>query len=282
MSAVSLALLVVWAWAYGGFRFTDLFQNQSRENATRFLREIRPFPLQDQPWDWTTWFRWMSETIGPNASEALGATLALSVAAVILAAMAALVVSVFAARNLAGPEPFAPSGKPPSQIARVLHRGLVGVTRLILLFARSIPEYVWAFLFITMLGVGAWPVVLALAVHNAGILGRLFSEVIENVEPSASRTLRVSGAGRGQLFVHAILPQSLNRWLLYFFYRWETCIREATVLGLLGFISLGWYIQDARAGVRYDEMVVYVGLGAILILLADLVSAVARRYLRSG
>ena len=67
---------------------------------------------------------------------------------------------------------------------------------------------------------------------------------------------------------------------MYFFYRWETCVREATVLGLLGFVSLGWYIQQARAGVRYDEMVLFVLLGALLILVGDLVSAAARALIR--
>jgi ABC-type phosphate/phosphonate transport system permease subunit len=57
-------------------------------------------------------------------------------------------------------------------------------------------------------------------------------------------------------------------------------VREATVLGLLGFVSLGWYIQQARAGVRYDEMVLFVLLGAGIILVGDFTSAVARALVR--
>ena len=78
----------------------------------------------------------------------------------------------------------------------------------------------------------------------------------------------------------AIVPAGLPRFLLYFFYRWETCVREATVLGMLGMASLGYLILDARAGNRYDEMLFYVLLGVGLVLAGDLVSAAVRRVVR--
>ncbi len=133
---------------------------------------------------------------------------------------------------------------------------------------------------LTLLGVGAWPAVAALAIHNAGILGKLYAEVAENMEPAASRALRALGAQRSQIAWAAIFPHNLGRYLLYFFYRWETCVREATVLGLLGFVSLGWFIQQARAGVRYDEMLHFVLLGSLLILAGDLISSWARKLAR--
>ncbi|MDP6409182.1 MAG: ABC transporter permease, partial [Planctomycetota bacterium] len=67
-----------------------------------------------------------------------------------------------------------------------------------------------------------------------------------------------------------------------FFYRFETCVREATVLGMLGVVSLGFYIQEARAKLYYDEMLLLIGLGALIVLAADFLSSRARRYLRSG
>ncbi|MCA9751696.1 MAG: ABC transporter permease subunit, partial [Gemmatimonadetes bacterium] len=209
-------------------------------------------------------------------------TVALSVAAIVLAGLAASVLSLFGARNLAGPEPFAASPRPPGPIARTLHRSLVLAVRGFLILLRAIPEYVWAYLLLTLLGVGAWPAVLALALHNSGILGRLYAETIENLPGEGAATVRAIGATRAQLVPLAVLPRSLNRWLLYFFYRWETCVREATVLGLLGFVSLGWYIQDARAGARYDEMVAFVALGAVIILAGDWVSGRVRARLRTG
>jgi len=78
----------------------------------------------------------------------------------------------------------------------------------------------------------------------------------------------------------AVLPLALPRFLLYFFYRFETCVREATVLGMLGVVSLGYWIQEARARQTYDELLLFVGLGALLVLAADAVSIAARGWLR--
>ena len=149
-----------------------------------------------------------------------------------------------------------------------------------LIFLRSIPEYVWAFLLLAMLGPNAWPAVLALALHNAGILGKLGAEVVENLEPAPLAALRGLGATRSQIVLLGILPMVLPRFLLFFFYRWETCVREATVLGMLGIVSLGYWIVDARARNHYDEMVFLVLIGAGIVLVGDLVSALARELVR--
>ena len=71
-----------------------------------------------------------------------------------------------------------------------------------------------------------------------------------------------------------------SSFLLYFFYRWETCLREATVLGMLGILSLGSLIRDARAANFYDDMVLYVLFGVALVLVGDGVSAAARALVR--
>ncbi|MEO1367496.1 MAG: hypothetical protein AAFX50_10000, partial [Acidobacteriota bacterium] len=81
-------------------------------------------------------------------------------------------------------------------------------------------------------------------------------------------------------FLTAILPASVGRFLLFFFYRWETCVREATVLGMLGIASLGFWILEARARNFYDEMFFFVLLGALLVLIGDVVSALSREAVR--
>ena len=90
----------------------------------------------------------------------------------------------------------------------------------------------------------------------------------------------IDSATRAQIGAVALFPQTLNRFLLYFFYRWETCVREATILGLLGILSLGFWVTQARAATRYDEMVFYIALGAALVLAGDLISAAARAVVR--
>ncbi len=78
--------------------------------------------------------------------------------------------------------------------------------RLFMIFARAIPEYIWAFLFLAVLGPIAWPLVLALAVHNTGILGRLGAEVVENTESPPLTALRALGATRSQMVFSALFP----------------------------------------------------------------------------
>ena len=97
--------------------------------------------------------------------------------------------------------------------------------------------------------------------------------------PAAARALAAAGASRSQTAA-AVFPSLLPRLLLYFFYRWETCVREATVLGMLGVLSLGSLIRDARAGNLYDELFFYVLLGALMVLAGDLLSALARGLVR--
>ncbi|MCB9465237.1 MAG: ABC transporter permease subunit [Candidatus Eisenbacteria bacterium] len=277
-----LGALFAYAWASGAFTFVDLGTERAQRNLTRFLEEIRPYPLQGVPWDFSVYVTWFRDVILPHTGVALLATLALSVAAIFVAAFLGAALAPFAARTLATPSPYLSAGQAPRAATRLFWRGAVIVSRALFVFTRSVPEYVWAFLFLSTLGVGPWPAVLALATHNMGILGRLYAESIENSPGASSVHFRATGASRAQIYFASLLPGALGRYLLYFFYRWETCVREATVLGLLGFVSLGWFIQDARAGVRYDEMFHFILLGSVLIVFGDVVSGWVRKRIRQS
>jgi phosphonate transport system permease protein len=191
-----------------------------------------------------------------------------------------LLLTPFAARNVATSTPFEGQRTADRSIRQRLWRATCAVARGFLVFLRSIPEYVWAFLLLACLGPNAWPAVLALAIHNAGILGKLGAETVENLPPESLAAWRRMGATRRQTVVGAAFPLFFNRFLLYFFYRFETCVREATVLGMLGVVSLGYWIEDARTKQFYDEMIVFVLMGAAIVLLADLVSAASRWIIR--
>ena len=260
-SRLVVVVTIISSWSLGGFSPVESMSQRRLTNLTRFLGELRPDAVR-------------TDLLAQRGWQASKQTLALSVAAIVLAGAAGMLLSLPAARNIAAREPFS------HETSGLLWRAVVVATRLLLMFFRAIPEYVWAFLLLATLGQQAWPAVLALAIHNAGILGRLGAEVVENVEPAVPRALRDLGATRLQVALAGVVPLVLPRFLLYFFYRWETCVREATVLGLLGFTSLGYWIADARARDRYDEMLVYVLLGAALVLLGDVVSAVTRAFVR--
>jgi phosphonate transport system permease protein len=275
-----MALIVAASWLGGGLLGGDLLSARRREHVGRFLHDLRPWPVRDTAWQWREVAAWADGLWRAQGAEALLATLAVSVLAIVLAGAMAAVWAPLAARTLAAPEPFVQGGRPPRRPTRAAWAAVVGASRLVLVFLRAVPEYVWAFLLLAMYGPTPWPLVAALALHNAGILGRLGAEVVENTDRAAPGALRALGASRRQLGFVALVPLGLPRFLLYFFYRWETAVREATILGMLGLGTLGFCIVDARSRNRYDEMLFYVGLGVVLVLVGDLVSAAVRRAVR--
>ena len=269
--------LIGYAWLGGDIQVGDLFTQQRADNLRRFLREdITPYALRGTDWGLVEYVEFARGLVVDRGLSGATATLAISVFAIVLAGGTGLALAFLAARNVATPTPFADTLVP----GRRVWLGVCAVTRAVLILLRAIPEYVWAFLLLAMLGTSAWPAVLALAVHNAGILGKLGAETVENLDARPLRALRSAGGSRAQIAALAATPLAANRLLLYFFYRFETCVREATVLGMLGVVSLGYWIQDSRAKQYYDEMVVFVALGAALVLAADVASAIVRRALR--
>ncbi|MGB0143373.1 MAG: PhnE/PtxC family ABC transporter permease, partial [Akkermansiaceae bacterium] len=118
--------------------------------------------------------------------------------------------------------------------------------------------------------------------HNGGILLRLGAEVVDNLPAKSSTVILSQGGSKSSAFLVSLLPESFNRLVLFLFYRWESCIREATVLGMLGVLSLGSLISDAKSALFYDEMVLWVTLGAALVFVGDLASDLVRAKLRNA
>lgn len=278
----ALVAFALYAWFRADVFTGGLVSAQRAENLRRFVRELRPFPLQGHAFDLGVAVRWAVDLLTDRGLAAAATTLAISIVAISIAGIAGSFLALPAARTLATAEPYGPAPMPPSCLRRWSWALLATVVRAALIFLRSIPEYLWAFLLVALLGPVTWAAVLALAIHNTGILGKLDAEVLENLEPGPMRALRALGAGRSQIAALSAVPLVLPRWLLFFFYRWETCVREATVIGLLGIASLGAFIQDARARQQYDVMVLLILVGAAIVVVGDLVSGIARAVLRRG
>ena len=279
-SALLLLVVMIGSWFVGDFQVENFLSERRLQNLTRFLHELIPYPLQERDFNLGIALKWAGEILAEKGWSAMVVTLAISVAAIVLAGFGGAFFSLPAARNFTSPEPFLPSLRNPHWAWRFLWRALVWMTRLFLIFLRSIPEYMWAFLLLAVLGPTAWPAVLALALHNLGTLGKLGAEVVENTEPSPLSALRGLGASHLQIAFTGLFPLTFSRFLLFLFYRWETCVREATVLGMLWIVSLGYWIQDSRARNHYDEMFFLVLLGAALVLIGDLLSSLARETIR--
>ena len=279
ISLLVLGGLTVYAWASGDVEVAKLLQPRRLDNLVRFVTvELVPQPLRETGFQIKALCVWAGSIMAREGWTGIQATLAICILAIVLAGAGGAAFCLPAARSFMAPEPFLPAGREPGAVFGIL----VSLVRVFLLFLRSIPEYIWAYFFLVMFGPSAWPAVLALALHNTGILGKLNAEVVENLEPGTLRALRALGATRWQIAASAIFPIAMPRFMLYFFYRFETCVREATVLGMVGIISLGYYIDVARSNLYYDRMIFLVLLGAVLVLAADLVSTVARRMVRSA
>ena len=115
----------------------------------------------------------------------------------------------------------------------------LAISRLLLNALRAIPELVWAMLMVLAAGLGPNAGTLALALHTAGVLGRLFAEALENTPSSSADALRMAGASRLQAFLYGTLPNLWPQLLAYTLYRWENNIRMASVLGFVGAGGLG-------------------------------------------
>ncbi len=144
---------------------------------------------------------------------------------------------------------------------------------------RTIPEILWALIFVFMVGLGPFPGVLALAFHTGGVLGKLFGEVIEDVDPRPLEALQATGAGRLRIMLYGIFPQAAPQFVSYALYRWEVNIRAAAVLGFVGAGGLGQRIYvTINLFLEHQLLTLIIAIYA-MVTLVDALSAYLRRRL---
>ena len=117
--------------------------------------------------------------------------------------------------------------------------------------ARAINEMVFAMLFVVAVGLGPFAGVLAIFVHTTGILAKLFSEAVEAIDPRPVEGIRATGADRIHEVIFGIIPQVLPLWISYTLYRFESNVRSATVVGLVGAGGIGQVFFEAFRGFDY-------------------------------
>ena len=153
--------------------------------------------------------------------------------------------------------------------------------RFVLAFMRSIHELVWAVLFVTAFGLSSLAVVLAIAIPYAGILGRIYSELLIDVPQGPLAGLRSAGASPARVLIYGRIPMALTDMLGYSFYRFECAIRAAAIMSFVGIRGLGFEIQLSLNDLRFDEVWTLLLFLVGLVLLVDYWSARVRRSLRS-
>ncbi|MEV6104637.1 phosphonate ABC transporter, permease protein PhnE [Streptomyces sp. NPDC051940] len=151
--------------------------------------------------------------------------------------------------------------------------------RSVLSFLRSVPDVVFALVFVTAVGLGPFPGVLALVCHNVGVMGKLWAEALEDADPGPATALRSAGAGRLQIAAHAQLPVVTPQLTGLLMYRFDVNVRSSLVLGLVGAGGIGFLINQSIRLFKFDEMLTHILVVVVLIIAVDRLSAAVRARL---
>ena len=251
---LTLILFAAFAWSLSGVDWLGpMVHTGGPQSLLRFIQALFPPELSPD---------FLKLTLAASFQ-----TLAYSVAAITVAVLVAvpmgLLASGVAARS-------ARTGLP----AAVAARFLLGAIR-------SVHELVWAVLFVYALGLSSATAILALALPYAGILGRIYADLLNDVPEDPLRALRASGASPFQVFLFGRLPMAFPDMLSYSFYRFECAIRSAAILGFVGIPGLGYQIQLSLHDILFDQVWTLLVALVFLVVAVDLWSTRVRRDLVS-
>jgi phosphonate transport system permease protein len=206
-------------------------------------------------------------------------TLALSLMGTVLAVLIALPLGILSGRaTLGGVHIDADMRLAPS--ARLLRAIPYWGSTLGLNLLRSIPELFWALIFILAVGLGPFAGVLALGFHTGGVLGKLFSEVIEDVNQQPIEALQATGASTAAVLAYGIFPLALPQLISYTLYRWEVNIRAAAIIGVVGAGGIGREIYVAVSLFHYHQLLTLLLMTLIIVTLVDYLSTWVRTLQR--
>jgi phosphonate transport system permease protein len=153
------------------------------------------------------------------------------------------------------------------------HRIIYDSARLILNALRGVSELVFALIFVSAVGLGPFPGVLALALHNAGMLGKFYAEAIEAVDTGPVEAVTATGSRWSQTIVYSIIPQTIPHFITYSLYRFEVSIRAATVLGLVGAGGIGFHLISSIRLFDYQTTSMVLLAIVILVVITDYTGA---------
>jgi phosphonate transport system permease protein len=134
-----------------------------------------------------------------------------------------------------------------------------------------------ALIFVAVIGLGPYAGVLALAIHTFGILGKVFSEAIEQIEPGQVEAVTASGAGPAQIMAFSVIPQVMPLIVSYTLLRFESNVRSATILGFVGAGGIGFLMFDKINGYLYREVCTMMIMVIVSVTLIDYLCGILRR-----
>lgn len=238
---VVIALLAV-SWRGADMRPLDLVRDAS--NMAQYARGFFP------P-DFGEWKHYFSEMI---------VTLQIALWGTALAIVCSIPLSLLAASNVAPWWVYQP-------VRRVLDA------------CRSINEMVFALLFVVAVGLGPFAGVLALWIHTTGVLAKLFSEAVEAIDPQPVEGIRATGAHPLAEILFGIIPQVLPLWISYALYRFESNVRSASVVGMVGAGGIGMVLWDVIRSFQYAQTAAVLLMLIVSVSVIDVVSARLRKQL---
>jgi phosphonate transport system permease protein len=204
-------------------------------------------------------FAFMEKLIRPALE-----TVQIAIWGTIFAIILALPLCFFAARNLAR--------------SKVIFHAM----RQVLNVGRGINEIILALIFVAAVGLGPFAGVIALAIHGAGMLGKFFAESIEEIDQGPIEALRSTGAGPVQIVIYGVLPQVITAWIAVSLYRFETNLRQATVLGMVGAGGIGFELVGSMKLFQYQDTATCVLVIIVMVMTADYLSNKLRAWIQEG
>lgn len=264
-SLAAAALLLVASGVYIGPHLGEIFSADAAAMAARLAEQSVP------P---TTGGLGLAELADLSAG-----TLAMSVLAIALATAGGLVLAFPAAGSLSLPSGVL-VGEGAGRAWKAAGTAAFGLSRAVLLVLRAVPAPVWALLLLFVFFPGILPGALALGLYTMGVLGRLMSEVAENLDRRPLEALRAQGASGPEVFLYGVLPAAARKFLSYVLYRWEVSIRGTVMVGLVGAGSLGVLLTEQLSSFDYSAVLTTLGCYVLLTFAVDMISARARSDLR--
>jgi phosphonate transport system permease protein len=249
-----LAILTIflWAWFTTGLSLEKFFTGFSKSITFVVGTPERPGSGFFPP-DFSRWQRVLT--------DGLLVTLKMAFLGTTMAAVLGLVLAPLAARNTSP------------------HPVIYQLTRRVLDFMRGIDDFILALIFVAAVGLGPFPGIIALTIHTAGILAKLFSEGIELVDTGQVEAVRATGANAFQVFVTGIFPQVIPHMVSMTLYRFESNVRAATVLGLVGAGGIGFYLQESFRSFNFHAASAIIVIILMSVFLIDFASARIRARL---
>jgi phosphonate transport system permease protein len=157
------------------------------------------------------------------------------------------------------------------------HPLLYHAARRIMDLLRAVNEFVLALMFVTAVGLGPFAGMLALGIHTGGVLGKLLSEAIEAIDPGQVEGVAAVGASNLQVIGFGVVPQILPNFLSYTLLRFESDIRSASVIGMVGGGGIGFYLWDTIRAFNDREAATVILLIVAMVVCVDIMSARIRR-----